>query len=48
MGATVAPIILASDKTQLTRFRGDKMAWPVYLTLGNISKEKRREVRVKR
>lgn len=41
----MAPIILASDKTQLTRFRGDKQAWPVYMTLGNISKEKRRQVR---
>lgn len=46
-GAVVAPVILASDKTQLTRFRGDKQAWPVYLSLGNISKEKRRQVRHK-
>jgi hypothetical protein len=43
-GATIAPIILASDKTQLTRFRGDKTAWPVYLSIGNISKEVRRKV----
>ena len=43
-GATIAPIILASDKTQLTRFRGDKSAWPVYLSIGNIAKAKRREV----
>ncbi|KAG6809061.1 hypothetical protein H0H92_001751 [Tricholoma furcatifolium] len=42
-GATIAPIILASDKTLLTNFQGNKSAWPVYLTLGNISKEKRRE-----
>ncbi|KAF8893149.1 hypothetical protein BD779DRAFT_1468164 [Infundibulicybe gibba] len=41
-GATIAPIILASDKTQLSQFQGDKKAWPVYLTLGNISKEIRR------
>ncbi|KAJ7463128.1 hypothetical protein B0H11DRAFT_2159912 [Mycena galericulata] len=27
-GATVAPIIISSDKTQLTRFSGDKEAWP--------------------
>ncbi|KAJ8486761.1 hypothetical protein ONZ45_g14559 [Pleurotus djamor] len=39
----VAPIILASDKTQLSTFRGDKSAWPVYLTIGNISKEVRRK-----
>jgi Plavaka transposase len=41
-GATVAPIILASDKTQLTVFSGDKQAWPVYLTIGNIDKNIRR------
>ena len=37
-GATIAPIILASDKTELLRFKGDKTAWPVYLSIGNISK----------
>ncbi|KAJ7754199.1 hypothetical protein DFH07DRAFT_721684, partial [Mycena maculata] len=42
IGATLAPIILASDKTQLTRFSGDKQAWPVYLTIGNVDKETRR------
>ncbi|KAH7904195.1 Zn-finger domain-containing protein [Hygrophoropsis aurantiaca] len=42
-GATVAPIILASDKTCLSQFRGDKSAWPVYLTIGNIAKETRRQ-----
>ncbi|KDQ62840.1 hypothetical protein JAAARDRAFT_98845, partial [Jaapia argillacea MUCL 33604] len=35
-GATIAPVILASDKTHLSEFRGDKSAWPVYLTIGNI------------
>ncbi|KAG1807924.1 hypothetical protein EV424DRAFT_1575547 [Suillus variegatus] len=40
-GATIAPIILASDKTCLSQFRGNKSAWPVYLTIGNIAKEKR-------
>ncbi|KAH7904046.1 hypothetical protein BJ138DRAFT_1019687 [Hygrophoropsis aurantiaca] len=43
IGATVAPVILSSDKTQLSQFRGDKKAWPVYLTIGNISKEVRRK-----
>ncbi|KAI9569191.1 hypothetical protein HD554DRAFT_2204667 [Boletus coccyginus] len=38
-GATIAPVILASDKTELSWFKGDKTAWPVYLTIGNISKE---------
>ncbi|KAJ7762799.1 hypothetical protein DFH07DRAFT_867460 [Mycena maculata] len=27
-GATVCPIIISSDKTQLTRFSGDQQAWP--------------------
>ena len=31
--------LLSSDKTQLTQFQGDKKAWPVYLTIGNISKK---------
>jgi hypothetical protein len=35
-GATVVPILLASDKTQLTAHAGDKKAWPVYITIGNI------------
>ncbi|KAG2138251.1 hypothetical protein BD769DRAFT_1351320, partial [Suillus cothurnatus] len=42
-GATIAPIILASDKTMLSQFRGDKSAWPVYLSIGNIAKEKQRQ-----
>ncbi|EKM57347.1 uncharacterized protein PHACADRAFT_194904 [Phanerochaete carnosa HHB-10118-sp] len=41
-GAVVAPVILSSDKTQLSAFSGDKTAWPVYLSLGNISKDLRR------
>ncbi|KAK0440879.1 uncharacterized protein EV420DRAFT_1279061 [Desarmillaria tabescens] len=42
-GVTIAPIILASDKTQLSRFSGNKQAWPVYLTIGNINKDTRRK-----
>ncbi|SJL14960.1 uncharacterized protein ARMOST_18437 [Armillaria ostoyae] len=42
-GVTIAPIILASDKTQLSRFSGDKSAWPVYLTIGNIDQDIRRK-----
>ncbi|KAJ8094788.1 hypothetical protein PM082_009999 [Marasmius tenuissimus] len=38
-GATVAPVIIASDETCLTTFSGDKKAWPVYLSIGNISQE---------
>ncbi|KAJ3832638.1 hypothetical protein F5878DRAFT_547871 [Lentinula raphanica] len=42
-GGTLAPVILATDKTQLTQFSGNKTAYPVYLTLGNIPKELRRK-----
>jgi Plavaka transposase len=38
----VIPVIISSDKTQLTLFRG-KTAYPVYLTIGNIPKEIRRK-----
>lgn len=41
-GATVAPVIIASDKTQLSTFSGDKQAWPAYLTIGNIDKSIRK------
>ncbi|KAK7676503.1 hypothetical protein QCA50_020521 [Cerrena zonata] len=41
-GATIIPIIISSDKTQLTLFRG-KTAYPVYLTIGNIPKEIRKK-----
>ncbi|KAF5344499.1 hypothetical protein D9757_015048 [Collybiopsis confluens] len=42
-GGTIAPVIIASDKTQLTQFSGNKSAYPVYLTLGNIPKLLRRK-----
>ncbi|CDO77502.1 hypothetical protein BN946_scf184912.g1 [Trametes cinnabarina] len=42
-GACIAPLILASDKTNLTVLRGDQTAWPVYLTIGNIDKSVRRK-----
>jgi hypothetical protein len=41
--STVSPIILSSDKTKLSQFRGDQSAWPVYLTIGNIAKDIRRQ-----
>ncbi|KAI0039298.1 hypothetical protein FA95DRAFT_1504352 [Auriscalpium vulgare] len=41
-GATVVPLILSSDKTQVTEFR-NKSAYPLYLTIGNISKDIRRK-----
>ena len=39
--STVVPIIRLSDQTQLTNFSGDKKAWPVYLTIGNILSQTR-------
>ncbi|KAI0070284.1 hypothetical protein K474DRAFT_1743338 [Panus rudis PR-1116 ss-1] len=41
-GGTVVPIIISTDKTQVTLFR-NKMAYPVYLTIGNLPKEIRRK-----
>ncbi|KAI0633956.1 hypothetical protein C8Q77DRAFT_1193668 [Trametes polyzona] len=41
-GATVVPVIISSDKTQLTSF-GTKTAYPVYLTIGNLPKDIRRK-----
>jgi len=43
IGATVAPLIVASDKTMLTQYRGGKSAYPVYLTIGNLPKRVRRQ-----
>ena len=41
-GATIIPVILSSDKTLLTLFRS-KVAYPVYMTIGNIPKDIRRK-----
>lgn len=38
----MAPVIIATDKTQLTQFSGSKSAYPVYLTLGNLPRALRR------
>jgi hypothetical protein len=35
-GATIAPVILASNKTKPLQFQGNQTAWPVYLSIGNI------------
>lgn len=42
-GATVVPILLSSDKTQLSKLSGDKKAWPVYMSIGNLNHEARRQ-----
>ena len=41
-GATIVPVICASEKTHLTNFSGDLHAWPLYLTIGNIRNDIRR------
>ncbi|KAH6916721.1 hypothetical protein BKA70DRAFT_1215191 [Coprinopsis sp. MPI-PUGE-AT-0042] len=41
--STISPIIIATDKTQLTQFTGGKSAYPMYLTIGNIPKSIRRK-----
>ncbi|KAF8593917.1 hypothetical protein BDV93DRAFT_565982 [Ceratobasidium sp. AG-I] len=43
-GATLVPLIFSSNKTTLMNAPGDKKAWPVYLTIGNIPKATRRHV----
>jgi hypothetical protein len=42
--ATLVPLIFSSDKTCLTNFSGNKQAWPLYLTIGNIPKGTRRRI----
>ncbi|KAF8415219.1 hypothetical protein EV426DRAFT_541755, partial [Tirmania nivea] len=41
--STIVSIIYASDKAHLTNFLGDKSIWPLYMTIGNILKDIRRE-----
>jgi len=42
-GATVVPVIISTDKTQLCQFTGGKTAYPVYMTIGNIEKSIQRK-----
>jgi hypothetical protein len=37
----LVPVIVMSDATHLTNFSGDKKAWPVYMTIGNIKRSHR-------
>ncbi|KAG8706404.1 hypothetical protein FRC09_002431, partial [Ceratobasidium sp. 395] len=43
--ATIAPLIVASDKTSLSIMSGGQQAYPVYLTIGNIPKSTRRKAK---
>ncbi|EUC58991.1 hypothetical protein RSOL_289920 [Rhizoctonia solani AG-3 Rhs1AP] len=42
--ATIVPLIIATDKTQLSVMCGGQEAYPVYLTIGNIPKSVRRKI----
>ncbi|KAF8267150.1 hypothetical protein EI94DRAFT_1842165 [Lactarius quietus] len=41
-GATIIPVLISTDKTQLTQFR-NKSAYLIYMTIGNIPKHVRRK-----
>ncbi|KAF8326774.1 hypothetical protein F5887DRAFT_899535 [Amanita rubescens] len=41
-GGTIVPVLISTDRTQVTLF-GNKSAYPVYLTIGNIPKDVRRK-----
>lgn len=40
---TIAPLIIATDRTKLTTMCGKQQAYPVYVTIGNIRKSIRRK-----
>ena len=37
------PLLLATDKTRLTKHHGDQSTWPVYLKIGNLDRKTRRQ-----
>lgn len=45
-GATLVPIILATDKTIMTKLGGDRVTWPIYLQIRNHTRQLRREQQV--
>jgi hypothetical protein len=44
LGTTLTGAILATDKTHLTNFSGDKVMYPAYISIGNIYSETRRKL----
>ena len=38
VGSTIVPILIATDKTQMTQHHWDHSLWPVYLTIGNLDR----------
>jgi hypothetical protein len=45
-GATIVPLILATDKTLMTKLRGNQICWPIYGTIGNLTRGVRRRQNV--
>jgi hypothetical protein len=43
-GRCIIPMVVSTDKTQLSYFSGESTAYPIYLTIGNIDKALRRKV----
>ncbi|KZT61055.1 hypothetical protein CALCODRAFT_416641, partial [Calocera cornea HHB12733] len=43
-GATLIPYIIATDKTQLTQFTGNRQGYPIYMTIGNLPITVRRTI----
>ena len=41
VGDTIVPIISMSNATHFNNFCGDKKAWPVYMTIENLSAKAR-------
>src|SRR4051812_13111365 len=39
--ATIVPIIVGTDKTAMTQHHGDTEAWPIYISIGNLSSRTR-------
>nr|GAT52132.1 predicted protein [Mycena chlorophos] len=43
VGHMVVPVIVGTDETQLSKFSGDKKAWPCYAIAGNVDFDIRRK-----
>ena len=41
--STIVPVLGSSNQTHLTNYSGDKKAWPVFLSLGNVQSSERLE-----
>jgi hypothetical protein len=42
-GATIVPVITATDTTLMTQQAGDRTAWPLYIESGNLNRRTRRK-----